>query len=280
MIRLLVGLLTLGLITAVPTVVEAGDVRVRGYYRKDGTYVAPHYRSAPDRSYNNNWSTRPNINPYTGKRGTRAPTWNDRPPQSPQPSFPSYEGYGGYYQPQTYSPPLQPLQQEQERLDEELRGQQARLQELRETPSHPIEIESSTPRIIDADTLEVAGQRVRLRGIDAPESTQSCQRARGKRYLCGDRATQALRERIGTSTVTCTIEDQDRFNRALGTCYADGTDLAGWLVRQGHALAYRKSSARYVSQEDQAKAAKTGVWGATFVKPWDWRRGERLPVPR
>ena len=168
MIRLLVGLLTLGLITIVPTVVEAGDVRVRGYYRKDGTYVAPHYRSAPDRSYNNNWSTRPNINPYTGKRGTRAPTWNDRPPESSRPSFPSYGGYGGYYQSQTYSPPLQPLQQEQKRLDEELRGQRARLQELRETPSHPIEIESSTPRIIDADTLEVAGQRVRLRGIDAP----------------------------------------------------------------------------------------------------------------
>ena len=59
----------------------AADTYVKGYTRKDGTYVRPHYRSTPDKSYNNNWSVRPNVNPYTGKRGTRAPTYNDRPPQ-------------------------------------------------------------------------------------------------------------------------------------------------------------------------------------------------------
>lgn len=45
------------------------DVRVRGYYRSNGTYVAPHYRSDPDGSCWNNWSTYPNVNPYTGRRG-------------------------------------------------------------------------------------------------------------------------------------------------------------------------------------------------------------------
>jgi len=44
---------------------------VRGYVRKDGTYVAPHRQSNPDKSFNNNWSTNPNTNPYTGKQGTR-----------------------------------------------------------------------------------------------------------------------------------------------------------------------------------------------------------------
>jgi len=44
---------------------------VGGYFRKDGTYVAPHYRSNPDRSFNNNWSTKPNINPFTGQEGRR-----------------------------------------------------------------------------------------------------------------------------------------------------------------------------------------------------------------
>ena len=63
--------------------VEAfADTYVRGYYRKDGTYVQPHYKSSPDRSYNNNWSVSPNVNPYTGRRGTRSPTYNDRPPQT------------------------------------------------------------------------------------------------------------------------------------------------------------------------------------------------------
>src|SRR5215831_2436721 len=44
---------------------------VRGYVRKDGTYVAPHRQSNPDKSFNNNWSTNPNTNPYNGKQGTR-----------------------------------------------------------------------------------------------------------------------------------------------------------------------------------------------------------------
>lgn len=46
-------------------------VYVRGYSRSNGTYVQPHYRSSPDGSRSNNWSTRGNVNPYTGKRGTR-----------------------------------------------------------------------------------------------------------------------------------------------------------------------------------------------------------------
>lgn len=73
------------------------DTYVRGYYRSDGTYVKPHYRSDPDGSYNNNWSVSPNVNPYTGKRGTRSPTWDDRPPSS--------SGGNQLYQPyQPYKP--------------------------------------------------------------------------------------------------------------------------------------------------------------------------------
>lgn len=58
------------------------QVHVDGYTRRDGTYVAPHYRSSPDSSYNNNWSVSPNTNPYTGQQGTRSPTYNDRPPSN------------------------------------------------------------------------------------------------------------------------------------------------------------------------------------------------------
>lgn len=47
---------------------EAGQ-RTRGYWKKNGTYVSPHYRTSPDSSKMNNWSTKGNINPYTGKRG-------------------------------------------------------------------------------------------------------------------------------------------------------------------------------------------------------------------
>lgn len=49
------------------------QVFVQGYTTKNGTYVAPHYRSAPDSNPYNNWSVKPNVNPYTGKMGTKSP---------------------------------------------------------------------------------------------------------------------------------------------------------------------------------------------------------------
>lgn len=66
----------------------ADDVYVRGYTRKDGTYVAPHHRSAPDGDTSNNWSTRGNVNPYTGQPGTRSPEGGSifGAPASPPPS--------------------------------------------------------------------------------------------------------------------------------------------------------------------------------------------------
>lgn len=76
--------LLLLLVISIPTILFIGvvhaDTYVEGYHRKDGTYVKPHYRSSPDDSYNNNWSVKPNYNPYTGKRGTKNPTWNDKNP--------------------------------------------------------------------------------------------------------------------------------------------------------------------------------------------------------
>lgn len=51
--------------------IASAQVHVRGHYRQDGTYVRPHYRSAPDGNFSNNWSTKGNINPYTGEHGTR-----------------------------------------------------------------------------------------------------------------------------------------------------------------------------------------------------------------
>jgi hypothetical protein len=57
-----------------------GTVTVRGYTKSNGTYVAPHVRTAPDSTPNNNWTTKPNVNPYTGKEGTKAPTYGPATP--------------------------------------------------------------------------------------------------------------------------------------------------------------------------------------------------------
>ncbi|OPY69259.1 MAG: hypothetical protein A4E63_01862 [Syntrophorhabdus sp. PtaU1.Bin050] len=51
---------------------RSGSVRVKGHTTKSGKYVAPHYRSSPNKSKRDNWSTKGNVNPYTGKRGTKS----------------------------------------------------------------------------------------------------------------------------------------------------------------------------------------------------------------
>ena len=56
------------IVVCAATVTAYADVHVRGYYRSNGTYVQPHYRSNPDGNFYNNWSTYPNVNPYTGDR--------------------------------------------------------------------------------------------------------------------------------------------------------------------------------------------------------------------
>lgn len=134
-------------------------------------------------------------------------------------------------------------------------------------------------RVVDGDTLAFDGFGVtaRLDGIDAPESRQACESAEGDRYECGMAATQALKEKIVGKPIRCEGDQRDCYGRLLVTCFAsDGADLNGWLVEQGHALAYRRYSEQYVLQEEMAREGKRGLWAGRFVKPWDWRRGERL----
>ncbi len=134
---------------------------------------------------------------------------------------------------------------------------------------------SGPPVVVDGDSLEVAGQRIRLHGIDAPERRQTCV-ADGSRWSCGERAAQALAAGISERTIACTEKDVDRYGRIVAICRVDGVDLNAWLVTEGWALAYRRYSSDYVGEEALARAARRGIWQGEFVPPWKWRRGERL----
>lgn len=129
--------------------------------------------------------------------------------------------------------------------------------------------------VIDADTIKIRGQSIRLFGIDALEDDQRCL-AGGKRQRCAQRAANALAERIGRRNVACDKIDRDRYDRLVAVCFAEGENLNAWLVAQGWALAYRRYSLLYVEHEDRARAAEKGIWATRFVKPWDARRGLRL----
>ena len=136
---------------------------------------------------------------------------------------------------------------------------------------------SGQARVVDGDSLEIGGARIRLFGIDAPERGQSC-RSGGQPWICGGLARLRLEEWISGRAVVCEEKDRDRYGRIVAVCRAGGEDLNAWMVAEGWALAYRRYSEAYADEEARAKAARAGVWRGEFVPPWDWRRGKRLPV--
>lgn len=128
--------------------------------------------------------------------------------------------------------------------------------------------------VVDGDTIRLAGKRIRLHGIDAPESTQECIEE-GAVIPCGTMARYAVIGFVTGATVTCTRLDVDRYGRDVSTCDADGFDLSAGLVAAGLAVAYRQYSLTYVGAEEEAKRNKRGMWRGSFDMPWDWRAKRR-----
>ncbi|PSL16054.1 thermonuclease family protein [Shimia abyssi] len=130
--------------------------------------------------------------------------------------------------------------------------------------------------VIDGDTINIHGKRIRLHGIDAPESGQFCRDARDRNWHCGQKAALALDAEIGRRTVSCQITDTDRYGRYIGICSTGGVNMNAWMVEQGWAVAYRKYSRDYVAHEAHSKRAGLGIWQGRFTPPDRWRKGERL----
>ena len=129
-------------------------------------------------------------------------------------------------------------------------------------------------RVVDGDSLVVAGDRIRLFGIDAPEGRQECRNAAGQNYACGREAARALTSFIAGRDVLCKPVDHDQHDRDVATCSVQGRDLGEFMVRGGHALDYRRhSKGRYASAEQEARAAKRGLWAGEFERPSEWRKG-------
>lgn len=137
-------------------------------------------------------------------------------------------------------------------------------------------------RVIDGDTIEVAGTRIRLFGIDAPESHQTCEGTSGV-YECGRDASAALAAILRDRIVTCEPKDRDRYGRTVATCSVGEQDQNAYLVdigaamvRQGWAVVYRRyAKGAYEAEEAAAKAEKLGIWSGRFEPPDEFRRRHR-----
>jgi endonuclease YncB( thermonuclease family) len=137
---------------------------------------------------------------------------------------------------------------------------------------------SGQPKIKDGDSFSLADSEVRLFGIDAPEGRQSCTRG-DREWRCGDAAAAKLKSLVGSSRITCLRRDIDTYGRVVAECHRGNLDLAAEMVRAGLALAYRRYSTAYVDEENEARAARRGLWAGDFTPPEEWRRDSAAARP-
>jgi len=120
----------------------------------------------------------------------------------------------------------------------------------------------------DGDTITVLTKdkrsiKVRLYGIDAPESKQPY----------GSKAKQRLSELVFGKRVRVETHGTDRYRRTLGVVYLDDKDINAQMVSEGLAWAYVRYSKRYVPQQEEAKSARRNIWSQKNpTPPWEFRR--------
>lgn len=141
--------------------------------------------------------------------------------------------------------------------------------------------------VIDGDTIEIHGERIRLNGIDAPESDQACEDGDGKAYRCGARAADILDRFLkASSPARCDFVERDQYGRFVGDCFrADGASVQAALVRNGWAMDWpgylpvARAAGRCRSPSRAECRLRHGApwWGAVGLLPGD---GKRRPVVR
>ncbi len=146
--------------------------------------------------------------------------------------------------------------------------------------SEEVKIISGIGKVTDGDTIIIEGKKIRFFGIDAPEKNQQCKKAWltisfisfSKDYPCGQISTDKLKKKINNKLLICKWTNKDRYKRYIAECFKNKTNLNAWMVRNGYAVAYRKYSKKFVSEEIFAKKEKLGLWSGTFMMPWDFRK--------
>lgn len=135
-------------------------------------------------------------------------------------------------------------------------------------------------RVIDGDTLDIGGHRVRLHGIDAPEQAQTCAQPSGVEWACGAWVTAEVKARFAGRQATCQPIEIDRYGRIVATCQTAGVDIGEAIVAEGLAFAYRRYSSAYIAAEKGAAISGRGLHGQQVQNPAAYRKRKLPAQPR
>lgn len=133
--------------------------------------------------------------------------------------------------------------------------------------------------VVDGDTIDMTGTRIRLVGIDAPESAQQCRRD-GQAWGCGADAAAAMREILAAGPLECRAQGADRYGRTLATCRNSLFDLGHEMVRRGLALPSGDAPYEYAEARDLAQKLRFGMWAGEFEEPAAWRAANPQAAPQ
>lgn len=148
----------------------------------------------------------------------------------------------------------------------------------------PVAAQISGPvHVVDGDTLRLGGITIRLHGIDAPETAQTCRTEHGVDWACGRWVTNAVRAAYQGKPAICAPITQDRYGRTVATCDVSGQDMGQHIVSQGWAFAYRRYSLAYDLDEKAAAVNDRGLHGFHVQNPAQFRvtraKGRVAPDP-
>jgi endonuclease YncB( thermonuclease family) len=129
-------------------------------------------------------------------------------------------------------------------------------------------------RVIDGDTININNNKIRLHGIDAPETKQTC-KLDSVDWFCGKQSTEELKKIINDQSVECTVSDIDIYNRYVAICLVNELNLNQWMVKNGWAIAYRYYSTDYIIEEKYARDNKLGIWKSEFLKPYQYLKNNK-----
>ena len=132
-------------------------------------------------------------------------------------------------------------------------------------PASAAKVSRSTQGL-NGHTISIDSVTVRLHGIDALENGQDCRHANGKKFNCGAAAEKQLKALL-TGTVNSSGNNFDDYGRLIGICSSGGKEINREMVSSGWALAFRKFSEDYISEEASAKAAGRALWAGSFAPP-------------